>query len=505
MNFTTNIKRNGIELICILYILLFGYAAVSKLLDFENFQVQLGQSPLLHFFAGELSWLVPLSEISIAFLLIIPKMRLYGLSAAFTLMVTFTAYIFYILNYSSFIPCSCGGILEKMGWKEHFIFNIVFIILAGAGIVFSSGIDQRNKKFSPLALSLSSFSILGIGVVGILFFISENRDYQRGNFTRFFPPATVKKQNVLDLKYNSYYFAGASPDAVYLGNTTSPALVLIIDPLFEKKTARYISIKKTDIDFHAVQLRVRPPYFYLMDGTVSCIFRGSIDSWKADLKMKDEAKFTNVEIIDSTSVVFRANSRSTGENILGKINFTSKPMISYHPELLQKQLDGVFDTDGIMQYSPHLKKVVYTYFYRNQFIVADDDLNFLYEGKTIDTISKARLKIANIKSRDIKKLAEPALIVNKSTAIYRNLLFVYSGILGKYEPKVMWKQAGIIDVYNLESKKYLLSFYVYNEKGKELKSFLVNDDHLFALIGNSIVSYRLGKAIKNEMNFNSQL
>ncbi|MBZ4041240.1 MauE/DoxX family redox-associated membrane protein [Flavobacterium hibisci] len=125
-----SLKSMVIQIICYLYVLLFVYAAVSKLLDFENFQVQLGQSPLLSAFAGEISWSVPLFEILTAVLLTIPKYRKVGLLAAFALMVLFTAYICFILNFSSFVPCSCGGILEKMVWKEHFIFNCLFIALA---------------------------------------------------------------------------------------------------------------------------------------------------------------------------------------------------------------------------------------------------------------------------------------------------------------------------------------------------------------------------------------
>jgi hypothetical protein len=36
-------------------IILFTYAAISKLIDFENFQTQLGQSPLLSAYAASIS------------------------------------------------------------------------------------------------------------------------------------------------------------------------------------------------------------------------------------------------------------------------------------------------------------------------------------------------------------------------------------------------------------------------------------------------------------------
>jgi hypothetical protein len=51
MRFNIKIQNLFLEFTCLLYIILFVYAAVSKLLDFENFQAQLGQSPLLSPFA----------------------------------------------------------------------------------------------------------------------------------------------------------------------------------------------------------------------------------------------------------------------------------------------------------------------------------------------------------------------------------------------------------------------------------------------------------------------
>jgi uncharacterized membrane protein YphA (DoxX/SURF4 family) len=86
-------------------------------------------------FAGSIVWIIPLIELSISILLLLKRCRLIGLFAAFDLMVMFTAYIYIILNYSSFIPCSCGGILEKMGWTEHLLFNVFFVLLALIGIL----------------------------------------------------------------------------------------------------------------------------------------------------------------------------------------------------------------------------------------------------------------------------------------------------------------------------------------------------------------------------------
>lgn len=130
-------KTITVDIICILFILLFIYAAVSKLLDYENFKAQLGRSTLLSRFWNWI-WIVPTVEILIAILLPIPKTRLLGLYGSFSLMTMFTVYIIAILQFSEFIPCSCGGVLQKMSWTEHLWFNVIFILLAFTGIVLES-------------------------------------------------------------------------------------------------------------------------------------------------------------------------------------------------------------------------------------------------------------------------------------------------------------------------------------------------------------------------------
>jgi uncharacterized membrane protein YphA (DoxX/SURF4 family) len=137
------------EIISFLFIVLFVYAAMNKLLDVEKFRVQIGQSPLLTTMAPFVAWLIPISEIIIAIMLAIPRIRIVGMYFSFSMMVMFTAYIVAILSLSDHIPCSCGGVLEKLGWTEHLVFNIAFILLALTGIILSAD-SERNSSAGPL-------------------------------------------------------------------------------------------------------------------------------------------------------------------------------------------------------------------------------------------------------------------------------------------------------------------------------------------------------------------
>lgn len=133
-----------IEIIAALFVLLWVYAALSKLLDYETFRVQLGKSPLLTEFAGFAALMVPLSELLIAGMLLTGRFKTLGFYASLFLMTMFTAYIIAILNFSYYIPCSCGGILSSLGWTEHLIFNLVFLALAIVAIILMSSKQTDN-------------------------------------------------------------------------------------------------------------------------------------------------------------------------------------------------------------------------------------------------------------------------------------------------------------------------------------------------------------------------
>ena len=126
-----------------LYALLFLYAAANKLLDFQKFKVELGQSPILTDYSSIIAWTIPAVEIVISICLIFGP-RLLALYASFSLMWMFTVYIIVILNFAERIPCSCGGILEKMGWKEHLAFNIFFVLLGLIAIILQTTLNNRQ-------------------------------------------------------------------------------------------------------------------------------------------------------------------------------------------------------------------------------------------------------------------------------------------------------------------------------------------------------------------------
>lgn len=478
------------EIVAYFFVLLFTYAAVSKLLDFENFRVQLGQSPMLGAYAEFIFWGMPLLEILTAIALSFPRFRKAGLFASFTLMVMFTAYIYIILHYSSFVPCSCGGVLEKMSWDEHLVFNIACILLSLVGVFVTSQNGPSSRRTASQVLLLS---VLGIGSVIALFLLSERKIHYNNGFTRRMPHSPVKMLQGISLEHNSFYIAGYDHGTIYLGNTTAPKYILGVDTSLTAKNAYRLVQDNYDFNFSTAQVRVKDGCYYFADGTIPVLYRGTTNEWKGVPIYKGMTKFAAFEVVDSSRFAIRGLHPKTGENFIALLDIHNNKASEPRNDILKKQTDGVFDTDGLLGYSRKANKLVYTYYYRNQYLQLNPDQDSVKRGRTIDTLQYADLKFAYLKDGKEKKFSKQPEKINSYAAVAGNYLYVKSERLGKYDRPEMLQQASIIDVYQLDDSSYRFSFYLYHYKGEEIKRFRVYDDMIVGITEHYLVVGRFKK------------
>jgi hypothetical protein len=154
-NNNTDKENTAVFVIRMLLIFVFVYAAYSKLTDLEAFARQISLSPLIPAaLTRPAALLVPVAEIMISIFLGFNTTCRLGLYAGYFLMLLFTLYIFFLMNYSSFIPCSCGGILGELSWKSHMAFNCSLLALTAIACykaeqqVFSAA---GNDHLQPLS------------------------------------------------------------------------------------------------------------------------------------------------------------------------------------------------------------------------------------------------------------------------------------------------------------------------------------------------------------------
>ena len=132
------------------FVFLYLYTGITKAIHHQEFLGSMLHIPLIAGHALLLSILIPLFEISISVLLFISRTRFIGLIGATLLMLSFTIYVIYIYTSPQPLPCTCGGIIQQMGWKVHLMFNTSFTIAS----VFATLLHIRYNDF--IAISRSS-------------------------------------------------------------------------------------------------------------------------------------------------------------------------------------------------------------------------------------------------------------------------------------------------------------------------------------------------------------
>ncbi|MGG7437399.1 MauE/DoxX family redox-associated membrane protein [Chryseobacterium arthrosphaerae] len=464
------------------FILLLVYASVSKLMDFENFQVQLAQSPLLHDYAIFVSYAVIMTELLLVAFLAIPNVRWIGLFCSLGLMSAFTAYIYLILHFSDSVPCSCGGILEKMDWNDHLVFNILCVLLAIIAILVNrKGITNKKKAAGFISMAIA-LPLLLLSLIFYPYIITN-----QGNFTRRIVYPLKGQQRILEFPTNNYYFAGNYGDTLFVGHRKTPLLLSTIPPDFNSIHVDTIKLDNYKHQFVSVTINVSYPYFSVSDGKVPVIFEGKLPSLEAYDTGINRLYFSRLYMLEPKQYLFKTMLVKTKESELGILNSISKEYF-INPQVLQTKADGVFDTDGNITIDRQNKKIIYTHLYRNEVITTNFDLGNISRNRTIDSLSQAIIETKTLKNGQTKLLKSPTEI-NLMQTVSDNKFYNLSQMRGKNESFWDFRNNDVIDVYDSSTKKYLYSFYIENEEGIKIKSILATKHYFYVLSGNHITRY----------------
>jgi len=138
-----------------LFIILFFYTGIFKLWHLDHFKAALHKSPVLDKYQEFVGITIPSLEVLIGLALFLPyffswpRIRKWGLYSYTVLMAIFTLYVWGMLRFARELPCTCGGIITKMNWHQHFYFNTTFTILGLIAIWLNNRqFKQSQKSFS---------------------------------------------------------------------------------------------------------------------------------------------------------------------------------------------------------------------------------------------------------------------------------------------------------------------------------------------------------------------
>jgi hypothetical protein len=140
-----------IYLLSSLLAMLFFYAVVSKMVNYQESLREMRNQVFPIAVADILVWLIPSIELGIVCCLIYEPFRRVGLWLGLSLLSSFSIYVLLGVNeVFDRVPCSCGGILWKnSSYWDQFWFNILFIVMAVIALWLHYLTDRRRGGAQP--------------------------------------------------------------------------------------------------------------------------------------------------------------------------------------------------------------------------------------------------------------------------------------------------------------------------------------------------------------------
>ena len=350
--------------------------------------------------------------------------------------------------------------------------------------------SNNNMKKVIYILGILLVSLLAVAVLYVQAKLAKPK--VKNGFNRLFiSTEPLSHTRVMDIEFNSYYIAGLSKKDIYLGNFTATTHLLITD--YNLKDTHRVELNIPDdkkLAWGILRTKVDSPYIFIMEGRTPTVFQGLIGKYQYKSSNLNYIPFDKSIPTTISKFVLRSYDTTLKQNIL-----LNAMMVDINngreTYVLDKQVDGIFCTDGMLKYSHDLSQIIYIYYYKNKFVGLDTNLNVLYHGKTIDTVSQVNLKTDTIKSENKTILTNPPVIVNKESAVYADRLFIHSKLIADNEQRMKFEKNSVIDVYSLIDHSYEFSFYLPKYNDEKLLEFRVYEDNLISINKNYLLVYNL--------------
>ncbi|PYF74565.1 hypothetical protein B0O44_10310 [Pedobacter nutrimenti] len=340
--------------------------------------------------------------------------------------------------------------------------------------------------------------VLVISIVIILVFLFSDENNAKNGFERNIKALDFSVIKTIDLPSKSLLFSQNFGDSYYLQDYSNPVFLFSIDNNLSKLRSVNLKLPLLNIK-NGGNIAFIDTSIYVTDGlnnVLDIYYLGTARNKHTRLTNKwlDQLNPLSPRTLVAREVVIQNNAP---KRRITKIEI-SKPHLSTIFELDEKA-DEYFSNDGLLKYDKSSSKLIYTHFYKGEFLCLDTNLQIIYRGKTIDTIRTAKMKLARTIKEEGQKVntkvtqANPPKIVNRNYTISKGFIFIMSGLKSDNEDYYGFRNNQIIDVYKLSTGKYIYSFYLPKYKGYKLRDIRITGVKILGLYDKVLVIYTLKK------------
>lgn len=271
--------------------------------------------------------------------------------------------------------------------------------------------------------------------------------------------------------------AGATPTQLFLA-TTDPTLILSTDYHFKHTKRLQLELSQGLIDSlqRYFYTTIDSPFVHIYAYNMPAIITLPLYGGPAQVFRLPPGGFSKAYALAPDQFILRKLDRKISDQQFLKVN-TSTNQITAEQQLSILHQDGGLSTDGTLNYDTASKKLVYTYFYLNQYFSFDTSLHKVQEGHTIDTSNHFRFQLSEATARNENVLTRqgPNHQVNNTSFVYKGKLFVHSLLKGDNETAGKFSSNSAIDKYDLHTNQYQGSFYLPVRAENVRRIYIFND------------------------------
>ena len=352
---------------------------------------------------------------------------------------------------------------------------------------------MRSFKNYKIVLSIAGVMLAAIGIVAILSWSSKDLTFENNGFTRRIERPELKMNSAIVKDDGVIQICGLTNDRLFF-KTKIPGK--IFETNYELKNEKYLTFNvPTDT-------KIVSSFSCFTDGKRLSLLSGNLpgefiarSGEQTRVNKFKSPIFTRIAKISENTYIFRGFKQElkTIDQIFLKFN-TETGVLSRENNISKQNNDGGLATDGLLHYDDKTNLLVYVMYYTNQFQVLDTNLNLIYAGNTIDTLSTYQVEgglVANSKQTSTLTNLTPKKVINASNCISNGKLYNYSTLKAENETNQEFGNNSVIDVYDLKTGKYERSFYIPTYENERVKNFKVIDNRLIAIYKNHIASYTI--------------
>jgi uncharacterized membrane protein YphA (DoxX/SURF4 family) len=138
------------DLICFVLVLNYFYEGVQKLAYLDVYGFWITHAPVIRKFGSILKYAIPISEIVIAVLLLMPKFRKAAFIASIFMQIGFILWVMSVYLFTGYLFWPYHALWDNPTWMQKMVYGLMLAWMALTGILLSRSKTRSNGKIKIL-------------------------------------------------------------------------------------------------------------------------------------------------------------------------------------------------------------------------------------------------------------------------------------------------------------------------------------------------------------------